>query len=89
MERDYRVVSHRAGGYRFETNEDKPAVVGWISEHRDRLGNVLGWKWHPNTCSRASSRKNWPTPEAAIAATKLVKEKWAREQIAAVGAGEA
>jgi hypothetical protein len=88
MNEDYRVVSHKGGGYRLETNHEAPAVVGWISEHYDRLGNVVGWKFHENVCTRAS-RKCWPTPEQAISSTRLVKEKWAREQIAAVDAGDA
>ena len=25
-----------------------------------------GWRFLPNTCAHGSSRKGWPTPEAAI-----------------------
>jgi hypothetical protein len=82
-----RITRAPRGGYRLVTNSEPPAIVGNISHCTwfDREG----WRYEPNSIGHRPGRKLWGSPEAALEDFKIVPARWAREQIAAVDAGEA
>jgi hypothetical protein len=85
---DYTVVLTHDGVYRLDRVTDPyPGPVANITPVRDRAQAVTGWRLRPLVTLQGSTSRVWPSPNDAIAATKLLTPRKARAAVAAANAG--
>ena len=85
---DYAVVLTRDGVYRLDRVTDPyPGPVAYITPVRDRAQAATGWRLRPLVTLEGSTSRVWPSPNDAIAATKLLTPRKARAAVAAANAG--
>ena len=79
----YAVVRVHADSYRLDRLTPPGAgAAAFVVRFRDRLGNPLGWRLRPLVVMQGARSRIHPTAAAAIASTKLLTPKEARDAVA-------
>ena len=79
----YVVVRVHADSYRLDRLTPPGAgAAAFVVRFRDRLGNPLGWRLRPLVVMQGARSRIHPTAAAAIASTKLLTPKEARDAVA-------
>ena len=81
----YAVVRVHADSYSYRLDRLTPPGLGaaaFVLRFRDRLGNPLGWRLRPLVVMQGATSRIHPTAAAAVASTKLVTLKAAKDAVA-------
>jgi len=83
---DYAVVRVHDDSYRLDRVTPPGAgAAAFVIRVRDRLGNPLGWRLKPLAVMQGAKSRIWPQPADAIASTKLMSPKQARDAVQRAG----
>jgi len=84
----YAVVHVNDDSYRLDrTTPPGAGAVAFVLRFRDRLGNPLGWRLKPLVVMQGAKSRICPTPAEALASTKLLSPKQAREAVKQADSG--
>jgi len=84
----YAVVRVNDNSYRLDRMTPPGAgAVAFVLRFRDRLGNALGWRLRPLVVMQGAKSRICPTPAEALASTKLLSPKQAREAVKQADSG--
>ena len=79
----YAVVRVHADSYRLDRLTPPGAgAAAFVIRFRDRLGNPLGWRLRPLVVMQGARSRVHPTAAAALASTKLLTPKQAKDAVA-------
>jgi len=79
----YAVVRVHADSYRLDRlTPPGLGAAAFVLRFRDRLGNPLGWRLRPLVVMQGARSRIHPTAAAAVASTKLVTLKAAKDAVA-------
>ena len=79
----YAVVRVHADSFRIDRLTPPGAgAVAFVALFRDRFGNPLGWRLRPLVVMQGARSRIHPTAAAAIASTKLLTLKAAKDAVA-------
>ena len=81
----YAVVRVHADSFRIDRlMPPGTGAVAFVALFRDRFGNPLGWRLRPLVVMQGARSRIHPTAAAAIASTKLLTLKEAKDAVAQV-----
>lgn len=76
----YVIVRTHDDSYRLDrTTPPGAGATAFVIRVRDRLGNPLGWRLKPSVVMQGSKGRIWPTAAEALASTKLVSLRVAKD----------
>ena len=79
----YAVVRVHADSYRIDRlTPPGTGAVAFVLRFRDRLGDPLGWRLRPLVVMQGAKSRIHPTAAEAVASTKLVTPRAARDAVA-------
>ena len=83
----YAVVRVHADSYRIDRlTPPGTGAVAFVLRFRDRLGNPLGWRLRPLVVMQGARSRVHPTAAEAVASTKLLTLKAAKDAVAQANA---
>ena len=86
----YAVVRVHADSFRIDRlTPPGTGAVAFVALFRDRFGNPLGWRLRPLVVMQGARSRIHPTAAAAIASTKLLTPKQAKDAVAQADRGSA
>ena len=78
----YAVVRVHADSYRLDRlTPPGTGAVAFVLRFRDRLGNPLGWRLRPLVVMQGAKSRIHPTAAEAVASTKLLTLKAAKDAV--------
>jgi len=85
---DYAVVRVNDDSYRLDRVTPPGAgAAAFVIRVHDRLGNPLGWRLKPLAVMQGAKSRIWLQPADAIASTKLMSPKQARDAVKQADSG--